>query len=233
MLDFPSSRFYLPVESEMCVDEMVPGAWDNAPDESMEYVTSTPPAKDSEPSESSHPRSIDFLPDHECTTSCAFQVSGIALADDSKGKSHLFILRRGENPWTEESFDENFEYNEIDAKYVPSPILHVDALSGQLFEAFGDELFILPHGISIAKDATGKPIALFVTDLARHQVMKFAWNEWSKPALILGRRNKAGNDEQSFCQPADVAVASTVKKLTKLCKYACIEMQKLSRICPC
>lgn len=49
----------------MCADETVPGAWDNAPIESLEYVTSTPPAKVSEPSSSSHPRSIEFLPDHE------------------------------------------------------------------------------------------------------------------------------------------------------------------------
>ncbi|KAL5961662.1 Peptidyl-glycine alpha-amidating monooxygenase A [Taenia solium] len=205
------SRFNLPVESEMCADEMVPGVWDNAPDESLEYVTSTPPAKASEPSPSSHPRPIDFLLDHEWFVKGARlgSVSGIALADDSKGKTHLFILRRGGNPWTEDSFDENFEYKELDVAYVPSPILHVDAHSGQLYEAFGDDLFILPHGISIAKDAMGKPIALFVTDLARHQVMKFAWNDWSKPALILGRKNTAGNDEQSFCEPTDVAVAST------------------------
>lgn len=148
-------------------------------------------------------------------------MSGIALADDSRGKTHLFILCRGSNPWTEDSFDEKFEYTELDATYVPSPILHVDAHSGQLFEAFGDDLFILPHGISIAKDAMGEPIALFVTDLARHQVMKFAWNEWSKPALILGQRNKAGNDEQSFCEPADVAVASTVRELSRAQECTC------------
>ncbi|KAL5111726.1 Peptidyl-glycine alpha-amidating monooxygenase A [Taenia crassiceps] len=205
------SRFNLPVGSEMCADEMVPGVWDDAPDESLEYVTSTPPAKALESSSSSHPHSIDFVPDHEWFVKGArlTSVSGIALADDSRGKTHLFILRRGDNPWTDDSFDENFEYNELGATYVSSPILHVDAHSGQLYEAFGDDLFILPHGLSIAKDAMGKPIALFVTDLARHQVMKFAWNEWSKPALILGRKNKAGNDEQSFCEPADVAVAST------------------------
>ncbi|EUB64496.1 Peptidyl-glycine alpha-amidating monooxygenase A [Echinococcus granulosus] len=205
------SHFKLPVESEMCADEMVSGAWDNAPTESLEYVTSTPPAKVPEPSAPSLPRSIDFLPDNEwfIKGTRLGSVSGIALVDDSKGRTHLFVLRRGGNPWNENSFDESFEYNEPDATYVPSPILHLDAHSGQLFEAFGDDLLILPHGISIAKDVAGKPIALFVTDLARHQVIKFAWNEWNKPALILGRRNKTGNDETSFCKPSDVAVAST------------------------
>lgn len=78
-------------------------------------------------------------------------------------------------------------------------------------EAFGDDQFILPHGISIAKDGSGKPTALWVTDLARHQVMKFDWGHWNKPSMVLGRPFKPGSDEKSFCKPTDVAVASTVR----------------------
>lgn len=126
------------------------------------------------------------------------------------GKSHLFALLRGNNPWNEYSFDASFVYSEPTAAYVPSPILHIDAESGKVFEAFGDDLLVLPHGLSVAKNGAGKPTALWVTDLAHHQVMKFSWNNWSKPSMVLGKHGKPGNDEKSFCQPTDVAVASTV-----------------------
>ena len=104
----------------------------------------------------------------------------------------------------------HFVYSEPEAAYVSSPILHVDARSGRVLQSFGDGLFVLPHGISIAKDSAGKPTALWVTDVALHQVMKFDWNKWTKPALVLGRRDQPGNDEDTFCSPTDVAVASTV-----------------------
>ena len=142
------------------------------------------------------------------------QVAGIALVDEAKDLTRLFVLRRGDNPWNADSFTAQFVYNEPDATFVPSPILRVDAESGKVLQSFGNGLFILPHGLSIAKDKSGKPTALWATDIARHQVMKFDWNKLSQPSLVLGKHNRPGNDEETFCMPADVAVASTVS--TKL-----------------
>ncbi|KAM7541004.1 hypothetical protein Aperf_G00000041534 [Anoplocephala perfoliata] len=204
------SRFD-PPEPEMCADEMIPGIWDRAPAEAREYVTNIPPAPVSETSKPSLPRSIEFEldPDWSVRGARLGKVSAVALAEDPVGKTHLFVLLRGNNPWNEYSFDDNFIYSEPTAAYVPSPILHIDAESGKVFEAFGDDLLVLPHGLSIAKNEAGKPTALWVTDLAHHQVMKFSWNDWNKPSLVLGRHGKPGNDEKTFCQPTDVAIAST------------------------
>ncbi|VDN96995.1 unnamed protein product [Rodentolepis nana] len=214
-----------PPSPELCADDGVPDVWENAPAEATEYVTNTPPApveEEEEPSKSSIPRAIKFEPDNNWSvkgirltkvphdsTPYFVQVSGIAFANDADEKPILFALLRGNNPWNVDSFGENFKYIERSADYISSPILKIDPVSGRIMESFGDGQFILPHGLSIAKDREGKPIALWVTDIARHQVLKFDWNAWSKPSMVLGKFTKPGADEKSFCQPADVAVAST------------------------
>nr|CUU00459.1 hypothetical transcript [Hymenolepis microstoma] len=203
-----------PPVPEMCADDRVPDVWENAPAEAIEYVTNTPPApveEEEAPSKSPIPRAIKFEPDNDWSVKGIHlsKVSGIAFANDADEKPVLYALLRGNNPWNPESFDDNFEYIEQSAEYISSPILKIDPVSGRIIESFGNDQFIMPHGLSIAKDEEGKPIALWVTDVARHQVLKFNWNAWSKPSMILGRLNKPGNDGESFCQPADVAVAST------------------------
>lgn len=140
------------------------------------------------------------------------QVSGIATTTDESGKPQLYVLLRADNPWDDGSFDSNFEYGEQEAVYVKYPILHVDVDTGRVLQAFGSNLFYIPHGLSIAKDNNGLPFALWVTDLALHQVMKFDWGKWEEPSLVLGREGKPGNTTDTFCQPADVAVASTVRE---------------------
>ncbi len=90
------------------------------------------------------------------------------------------------------------------------PILQIDPETGRVLEGFGSNHFILPHGLSIEKKGNGEPVSLWVTDLALHQVMKFDWGNWKKPSMVLGRRGIPGENKRSFCQPADVAVASSV-----------------------
>ncbi|KAM3175002.1 hypothetical protein ACTXT7_009414 [Hymenolepis weldensis] len=206
-----NSRYDSPFP-ELCADDVIPDVWENAPAEATEYVTNTPPApvkEEEEPSKSSLPRAIEFEPDAHWSVEGIRPVSGIAFANDADGKPFLYAILRGNNPWNTESFDNNFEYIERSADYVPSPILKIDPVLGRIIESFGDNQFIMPHGLSISKDEEGKPIALWITDLARHQVIKFDWNAWSKPSMVLGRLYKPGTGESSFCQPADVAVAST------------------------
>uniref|UniRef100_A0A5K3EQ04 Peptidylglycine monooxygenase n=1 Tax=Mesocestoides corti TaxID=53468 RepID=A0A5K3EQ04_MESCO len=207
------ANYELPAESEMCVDDMVPGVWDHAPPESVDYVTNVPPSPNSMPetSPASTPRFIDFLFDRKWSVEDVHlgSVTGIGMTADDDGKTHLFILRRGDNPWEENSFDRDYRYRESNIESVPSPILHVDAETGEVVEAFGDDLFVLPHGLSVARGAKGEPVALWVTDVALHQAMKFDWGKWKKPSMVLGRRAEPGDDGNSFCQPTDVAVAST------------------------
>jgi DNA-binding beta-propeller fold protein YncE len=58
----------------------------------------------------------------------------------------------------------------------------------------------LPHGLTI--DCEGN---IWVTDVGRHQVLKFEPNK-KEPVLEVGERMVPGNDKKHFCQPADVAV---------------------------
>ena len=58
----------------------------------------------------------------------------------------------------------------------------------------------MPHGLTI--DSSGN---IWVTDVGRHQVLKFAPNS-TQPILEVGKRMEPGNDKTHFCQPADVAV---------------------------
>ena len=62
-------------------------------------------------------------------------------------------------------------------------------------------MFLMPHGIHV--DPEGN---IWVTDVGRHQVLKFALNDTSKPILTIGQQNEPGKDKTHFCQPSDIAV---------------------------
>jgi DNA-binding beta-propeller fold protein YncE len=59
----------------------------------------------------------------------------------------------------------------------------------------------MPHGLKI--DSEGN---VWVTDVGRHQVMKFSPNNLKEPVFIVGEERVPGNDKKHFCQPADVAI---------------------------
>jgi hypothetical protein len=59
----------------------------------------------------------------------------------------------------------------------------------------------MPHGLKI--DTNGN---IWVTDVGRHQVLKFKPDDLSNPALSAGTFMEPGNDRTHFCKPADVAV---------------------------
>jgi len=85
-----------------------------------------------------------------------------------------------------------------------APLMQFDS-SGQLRKSFGAGMFVFPHGIGLDRDGN-----VWVTDaLGRagkgHQVFKFDPN--GKVLMILGKAGVAGDGEDTFNQPADVAVA--------------------------
>ncbi|KAF8367837.1 pgal-1 [Pristionchus pacificus] len=69
-----------------------------------------------------------------------------------------------------------------------------------VLEEHGENLFYLPHGLSI--DGEGN---IWVTDVGSHQVHKLGSDY--KPVLTLGEKLVPGTDGDHFCQPTDVAVA--------------------------
>jgi hypothetical protein len=59
----------------------------------------------------------------------------------------------------------------------------------------------MPHGLTI--DSEGY---IWVTDVGRHQVLKFSLENTMEPLLEVGEKMVPGSDSRHFCQPADVAV---------------------------
>ena len=84
------------------------------------------------------------------------------------------------------------------------PILKYDA-SGKLLKAFGERLFVFPHGATVDRDGN-----LWVTDAQGadgigHQVLKF--DPSGKVVMRLGTAGKSGAARGLFDQPTDVVVA--------------------------
>ncbi len=80
------------------------------------------------------------------------------------------------------------------------PILKFDR-SGKLLRAFGEGLFVSPHGMRIDDQDN-----LWVTDNANHTVVKL--NAEGRVLLSLGVRDQAGDDTEHFDKPTDVAFAA-------------------------
>jgi len=84
------------------------------------------------------------------------------------------------------------------------PILKYDA-SGRLLKAFGEGLFVFPHGATVDRDGN-----LWVTDAGGadgkgHQVFKF--DSTGKVVMTLGKAGQSGSTPGLFDQPTDVLVA--------------------------
>jgi sugar lactone lactonase YvrE len=84
------------------------------------------------------------------------------------------------------------------------PILEFDA-SGKLLRSFGKEMFVQPHGMTIASDGN-----IWVTDAQGkdgkgHQIFKFSPD--GKVLMTLGKAGVAGEGPDVFNGPTDVVVA--------------------------
>ena len=85
-----------------------------------------------------------------------------------------------------------------------APILHYNA-NGRLLKAFGERLFVFPHGATVDGDGN-----LWVTDARGeggkgHQVIEF--NPEGRVIRTLGQPGVSGSTHDLFDQPTDVVVA--------------------------
>lgn len=80
-------------------------------------------------------------------------------------------------------------------------IVTINRNTGKVINSWGANMFYMPHGLTL--DSEGN---IWVTDVGRHQVLKFAPGNFEKPVLEVGEAMVPGNDRKHFCQPADVAV---------------------------
>lgn len=79
-------------------------------------------------------------------------------------------------------------------------ILVIDKDNGKLINSWGDNLFIMPHGLEVDNENN-----IWVTDVGLNQVFKF--NPEGELLLKLGEAGVAGNDTVHFNKPTDIAIA--------------------------
>jgi peptidylamidoglycolate lyase len=80
-------------------------------------------------------------------------------------------------------------------------ILIVDKDNGKLIDSWGNNLFIMPHGLTVDKENN-----IWVTDVGLHQVFKFS--NKGKLLIKLGEARVSGNDSLHFNKPTDIVVAN-------------------------
>lgn len=80
-------------------------------------------------------------------------------------------------------------------------VLIINKDNGKLIESWGDNLFLMPHGLTVDKQNN-----IWVTDVGLHQVFKFTHD--GKLLMTLGKAKIAGNDSSHFNKPTGVAIAN-------------------------
>ncbi|XP_065177588.1 peptidyl-glycine alpha-amidating monooxygenase-like [Sycon ciliatum] len=126
------------------------------------------------------------------------QVGGVATHPHS---GLLYVFHRASRVWSFRSFDYRNVFNVKLGPIVEDTVAVVDPNTGTVLSSWGAGLFYMPHGIFI--DGSGN---IWVTDVARHQVMMFSPNNLRRPSLTLGERFIPDDDTEHFCKPADVVV---------------------------
>lgn len=80
-------------------------------------------------------------------------------------------------------------------------LLVLDKNTGAIIDQWGEDLFIMPHGLSVDRNNN-----IWVTDIGLNQVFKF--NHSGELMMELGEPKVSGNDSAHFNRPTDVAVAA-------------------------
>ncbi len=114
----------------------------------------------------------------------------LGLGVDTDGNIYVFHTgtRVWSNPFPETTISEK-------------TIIKIDPKSGVLLESWGDDLFIMPHGLYVDHENN-----IWVTDIALNQIFKF--NKHGDLMMTLGVAKVAGDDTAHFNRPTDVVVAT-------------------------
>ncbi len=112
------------------------------------------------------------------------QATGVAV--DSH--NHVFIFHRADRVWEDEMPIHPIAKNTI---------IMVDVNTGEKLAEWGNQLFIMPHGLSIDNEDN-----VWVTDVAGHTVQKFSHD--GDLLMTLGNPGQSGSDAKHFNMPADI-----------------------------
>lgn len=117
------------------------------------------------------------------------QVAGL----DVNSQEQVVVFARADKPWLTDTFG---------PEPIAAPVvLLLDGRTGELLNAWGENTFVMPHGLTI--DAQDN---IWLTDVGLHQV--FQYSPSGELLLSLGEPGVAGDDEAHFNRPTDVAVAA-------------------------
>jgi peptidylamidoglycolate lyase len=86
-----------------------------------------------------------------------------------------------------------------DSPIQSKTILIINKDNGKLISSWGDNLFIMPHGLKVDSQNN-----IWVTDVGLHQVFKFSHE--GKLLLKLGQARVAAHDSEHFNKPTDIAI---------------------------
>jgi peptidylamidoglycolate lyase len=122
--------------------------------------------------------------------------NGFALGNPTgigiDSNQNIFVFSRAGRPWSDPMPDSFIQ---------EKTILVLDRHSGEIVNSWGENLFILPHGLKVDKENN-----IWVTDVGSHQIIKF--NRDAELLMKLGEANVAGNDSTHFNLPTDIAIAA-------------------------
>ena len=111
---------------------------------------------------------------------------GLGINSDN----NIVVFHRASRVWQDPMPEETIQ---------EKTIITIDKRSGEILHSWGEDLFIMPHGLEIDKEDN-----IWVTDVALHQVLKF--NREGDLLMTLGEAQVPGNDSRHFNLPTDVAV---------------------------
>ena len=107
---------------------------------------------------------------------------------------NIFIFHRANRKWP---LLGSMPKNKISSK----TIILLDRQSGKIINSWGDNIFIMPHGLTVDMHNN-----VWVTDVGLNQIFKFSHD--GNLLMTLGMSKVAGNDSAHFDRPTDVAVAN-------------------------
>jgi peptidylamidoglycolate lyase len=118
------------------------------------------------------------------------RILGEATGVGVDSRNHVFVFHRAGRIWTDPLPEEPIE---------ATTIAVFDGNTGEMIAEWGQNLFIMPHGLTVDNQDN-----IWLTDVGMHQLFKFT-ND-GKHLLTVGVEGIPGVDSLHFNMPTDVAV---------------------------
>ncbi len=149
--------------------------------------------------QSGNSKRTDHVPAYEWVTDWPQLPEGYELSQPGgigiDTSQNIFVFHRPGRRW--KILEEEFP----DSLISSNTILMIDRNTGKIKNAWGANLFIMPHGLTVDKLNN-----VWVTDVGLHQIFKF--NHDGVLLMKLGEAGIPGNDSSHFNRPTDVAIAA-------------------------